>query len=280
MGALSLAILTMCGLGSLGNKASFHPPPVGLAQCYDQHSVREPTIVRCDSPFNFEGIMEDQRRVEGDEVYGDKVIGDKVGRDKHGLSGAEINQIIETLLKYFPRGHLQPSRLDSTLNLFYQYHEQLREWKELHDSLDDLIKAFDPYYVLVQTSDMTRKVSSRKKLRALWGPVSRQVDALLVFVNNANYINQPQVLGDGSRKGVVQVDSLNELRRHISELLEARAYPTFQQCLLFKYLNVDIDWWQEIYKLAGEFEHVIKQQMHLADKRLRDTATEIYRLLR
>lgn len=222
------------------------------------------------------------RRIDTEGSYFEGVVEARavVGRDRHGLSGAEINQIIETLLKYLPRGHLDPSRLDSTLNLFHRYHEQLQEWKELHDLLDALIAAFDPYYTLVQTSDMTRKVSSRKKLRTLWGPVSRQVDVLQGFVDNADYINQPQILSDGSKKGVVQVDWLNGLRRHISELLETRAYPTFRQCLLFKYLNVEIDWWQEIYKLAGEFDHVIKQQMHLADKRLRDTATEIYRLLR
>lgn len=204
--------------------------------------------------------------------------GDLVGRDQHvGLNGAEIRQLFETLLKYFPRGYLHPTQLDKVLNQFRQYHEQLKEWKDLHDALDRLIIAFDPYKVEVQASDRTRKVPRAKDIRALWFPVSQQVSALLEFAKGIKSIGQQfQVLEDGSKVGIKPAIDLDKFCLAIDELMEAP--PTFLQCLSFRFMGVDVGWWRQICRLVGEFDHVVTQQMSLVDRQLRDTATELYHL--
>jgi len=72
---------------------------------------------------------------------------DITGRDHiEGITGEELKQIIETLLKYFPKSYLQnPEELDKTLNDFRHYHEQLREYKELHNKINQILIAFEPF---------------------------------------------------------------------------------------------------------------------------------------
>lgn len=43
-------------------------------------------------------------------------------------------------------------------------------------------------------------------------------------------------------------------------------------------MGIRPDWWIALYELNNEFNHIAYGQMHWADKKLRETATELYTL--
>src|SRR5918996_1633691 len=94
-------------------------------------------------------LKSDSAQISGSEV---------AGRDHiEGISGKDVNKIIETLLKHFPKGYLQnPGELDKTLSDFRRYHEQLHEYKELHNGINEIIVAFEPFKAEMDRSNSRR----------------------------------------------------------------------------------------------------------------------------
>jgi hypothetical protein len=149
------------------------------------------------SPNKKEGGIE--LNSESAEITGSDVT----GRDRIGLSGEEVNRIIETLLKYFPKDYLQnPKDLDKTLGEFRYYHEKLHEYKELHNGINEILVAFDQFKVEVESSDYRRQLPKLRRLRNLWWPVSIGVSSLLKWSQEIEYIGRPlKVFEDKSMSG-------------------------------------------------------------------------------
>ena len=96
-------------------------------------------------------------------------------------------------MQFFTREDLQPDRLNETLeniNQFRQFHEELYEWKELHDNLDELLSIVDPFIKPLERYEAIRKIPKPKELRGLWRPVVHRVDLLLNLAREIKHIGR------------------------------------------------------------------------------------------
>lgn len=216
-----------------------------------------------------------------------RISGSKItGRDHiEGLSGKDVNQIIETLLKYFPRGYLQnPNELDKTLGDFRRFHEQLHEWKDLHNALDEIITSFAQFSSEIHRYNSINKIPHLSTLRNLWYPVSVKVDLLLEFAKNIALIGKRYNENNGNLEGERWAVKISDMRSQINLQLgfdETSSFSAQSPNLgnKFNYFwGRKPDWWITLYELNNEFNHIAYGQMHFADKKLRETANELYTL--
>jgi len=218
-----------------------------------------------------------------------EIAGSVAGRDNiTGFSGDDVNQIIETLLKHFPKGYLQnPIELDKTLSEFRLFHEQLHEYKELHNAINEIIVAFEPFKAEIDRSNSRRSVPKLSFLRDLWRPVSISVVSLLNWSQNIKDIGKPfQILDDKSKSGEVWAIQFSELYSRINEHLGIISqfgvkeidYPSHMQILAYQRLGTEIPWWGTLSELTSSFQHTSSHHMNSADKQLRQTAQELYNL--
>lgn len=223
-----------------------------------------------------------------------EIAGSVAGRDNvTGFSGGDVNQIIETLLKYFPKGYLQnPNELDKTLSEFRLFHEQLHEYKELHNGINEILVAFEPFKAEIDRSNSRRALPKLSFLRDLWRPVSMTVVALLNWSQNIMNIGKPyMILEDKSKTGEDWAIQFSELQSRVNEHLGISDqlvvggatkneidYPNQMQILAFQRLGTEIPWWETLSELTSSFQHTSSHHMNAADKQLRQTAQELYNL--
>lgn len=234
----------------------------------------------------------DERKIRTEGSYieggasvqdGDFLIGDK------GLSGAEVEQILETVLKYFPKFAHQPAHLEFILHQFLTLQEKLQEWKDLHNHLDMILNAFDPFVTRIDRASTSRRLPTLRELRNLWMKVSKRVGSLLAWAETIEHIGATyQITGDGSVRGEKWAVSLASLTSDIDQLLgietchsEAREdlpYPNRLSRLGFRVLHSDIGWWNELEILTKDFQSDAREYMFQADKHLRKSAMDLYYL--
>lgn len=223
--------------------------------------------------------------------------GPVAGRDNvttnTGVSGAEVSQIIETLLKHFPERYLKnPLELDKTLSEFRLYHEQLHEYKELHNAINEILVAFEPFRAEIDRSNSRRLIPKLSFLKDLWRPVSMSVVALLNWSQKINHIGKPfKVLEDKSRSGEDWAIQFSGLQSRVNEHLgmidssgtsgtpkKEVEYPSPMQIVAYQRLGTEIPWWEMLLELTSEFQHTSSHHMNSADKQLRQTAQELFNL--
>lgn len=230
-------------------------------------------------------LKSDSAKISGSEV---------AGRDNiKGFSGKDVNQIIETLLKHFPKGYLQnPGELDRTLSEFRLFHEQLHEYKELHNAINEILVAFEPFKAEIDRSNSRRSLPKLGHLRDLWRPVSMCVVSLLNWSQTIKNIGQPfQKLEDKSKSGEDWAIQFSELQSRINQhlgLTDALGvneysrkefyYPNQIQILTFQRFGTEIPWWETLSELTSSFSHTSSHHMNSADKQLRQTAQELFNL--
>lgn len=230
-------------------------------------------------------LKSDSTKISGSEV---------AGRDSiKGFSGKDVNKIIETLLKHFPKGYLQnPAELDKTLSEFRLFHERLHEYKELHNAINEILVAFEPYKAEIDRSNSRRSLPKLSHLRDLWRPVSITVVAMLNWSQNIKNIGKPfQRFEDKSKSGEEWAIQFSELQSRINEHLgmtdqlgvseyskKEIYYPSQIQILTFHRLGTEIPWWETLSELTSSFSHTSSHHMNSADKQLRHTAQELFNL--
>lgn len=230
-------------------------------------------------------LKSDATEISGSEI---------AGRDHiEGISGNEVNQIIETLLKHFPKGYLHnPSELDKTLSDFRDYHEQLHEYKELHNAVNEILVAFEQFKAEIDRANSRRLLPKLSHLRDLWRPVSISVVSMLNWSQNIKNIGKPfQLLEDKSKSGEDWAIQFSELQSRINEHLGMTDqlgvneyskkdidYPSQIQILSFQKLGTEIIWWETLSELTSSFSHISSHHMNSADKQLRQTAQELFNL--
>jgi len=184
-----------------------------------------------------------------------------------------------------PKNDTRPERFRILLNEFPIYHNTLFEWKELHNALDEILNALEPFSAEIQRADSEKTIPSPRTLRNLWRPVSVRVDSLLQHARQIEYIGEKyENLGDRS-VGEVWAVKINELRNRInvqigldeSSGFDLSAQHTVNIMDKGKILiGLKPDWWVVLYEMNNEFNHLVYGQMHWADKKLRETATDLY----
>ena len=98
---------------------------------------------------------------------------------KHGL---DTNELIAALTKAFPKNDPRPEQFRKVLEQFHGYHNSLYEWKELHNSLDNILSSFGQFSSAIQRADAEMNMPQIHSLRSLWRAVSVSVDLSLIHI--------------------------------------------------------------------------------------------------
>jgi len=200
--------------------------------------------------------------------------------------GLDVNELISALKRAFPKNDPRPEQFRAVLEQLHQFHSSLNEWKELHNCLDVILSAFGQFDSLIQRADAEKDMPRIRSLRSRWRAVSVYIDSLEEFARHICYIGKPySKLSEDEIIGEPWVIKISVLRRDIdiqlgvSASLDYEIYPTdnFIQRKGFR-LGIKPNWWLNLLELTNEFNHIANAQMYLADKELRDAASELYTL--
>ncbi len=217
---------------------------------------------------------------DGAHIQGDLSVsgGDFVGRDQINY-GLDVNELVAALRRAFPDNDPRPQRLAEVLQRFEHYHNTLHEWKELHNALDEIINTFGQFLALVERLNVEPGDIHIESLQAAWRPVAVRVELLLEFAAHIQQIGTPYAITPTGVCGERWAVELASLRTQLNQRLgmEGSHRPPKQ---LRQRLGFLPSWWPELYELAHSFNDAAYRHMHLADKQLRQTATELYLLSR
>lgn len=190
----------------------------------------------------------------------------------------------------FPKNDPRPEQLRKILLDFekiQRLQQSLYEWKELHNALDDILTSFAPFSSEIHRADAEKTIPSLSTLNNLWYGVSAKVDALLEFARAINHIGVRYREEAGNVSGETWAVKISSIRNQVNIQLgldeRSRFNASTKRSVSFaekSKLRIGIrpDWWIALYELNNEFNHIAYGQMHWADKKLRETATELYTL--
>jgi len=214
--------------------------------------------------------------------------GDIAGRDIY--KGLNIDELVSALKEAFPKDDPRPEQLRRILSEFEEFQRlqhSLYEWKELHNALDDILTSFAPFSSEIHRADAEKTIPSLSTLNNLWYGVSVKVDALLQFARHINYIGNRYREEAGIISGEVWAVKISVTRNQVNIQLGLTETSSFRastkRSISFAeksklMIGIRPEWWIALYELNNEFNHTAYGQMHWADKKLRETATELYTL--
>ena len=208
----------------------------------------------------------------------------EINTQKSYIEGDQIvgfgpEQVAHIIKKLSP-SYQDPEKLDKALQKFQDFHKSLYEWKELHNLLDEIINSFNQFYSQVERLNASSGRPDIKELRLLWLPVSKRVDELLDFSKDIKLIGKPFRDDNGQYLGERWVIEIFLLRNDLNNIF----YPDEQANIesssrgkLFSF-GAKPQWWDMMYELTRSFYHTAYLHLHWGDKKLRETATELYHL--
>jgi len=231
---------------------------------------------------------------QGSHVGGDVKIegpGQFAGRDHNqGMLPADTIKLVEVLLKFVSQGYLVPSRLEEALTQFGAYNRQLHEWKELHNYLNSILVVFDQFAVQIERPNAKSRPLDPLAYTSTWRPVNLQVDILVNWAGTINYIGQRyQKLTNGTqtgeewsielrsasdavtshlRVGLPQPSIVSKPRNGLLNSLAMLRKPSYETKV----------WLIDLYELTQQFRNYTSKHLFIIDKRLRETAGELYQL--
>lgn len=201
-----------------------------------------------------------------------------------------VDELVSALKEAFPKDDPRPEQLRKLLHNFeqiQQLQQSLYEWKELHNALDDILTAFAPFSSEIHRADSEKTIPSISALHNLWYAVSVKVDALLEFARQIKYIGNCYREEAGVISGESWSVKISGMRTQVNIQLgldETSGFsPPTKRSVSFAeksklMIGIKPEWWVALYELNNEFNHIAYGQMHWADKKLRETATELYTL--
>lgn len=205
-------------------------------------------------------LTSDQSNIGGDVVGRDKVTqvqGDQI----NNYLQIDLAQLAATLKQALPANDPLPDRLVAALQDFKRYHSRLWEFKELHNTLNDVVFVLDQFSREVERLDAAGQPGNVRTLARLWRPVDQKVDLLIDFAAHVQHIGAPLVQQNGSWQGPAWAIELQSAAQRINELLTPSDYD-----------------FTALYDATNAFSDSADKQLYLADKQLRDTAGELYNL--
>jgi hypothetical protein len=224
--------------------------------------VAEMTNTNSDSQHNRQIDTDGGSYFEGDI---DTDGGDVIGGDKIINYQLDIEKLVEVLRQSLPDDDPTPQRLHDTLQGFQHFHSQLFEWKELHNYLNDILYVLDQFTREVERVDAGGQSGNPRALTRLWRPIVQKLLLLLDWAGTVHYIHDTPYIEqeDGSLQGPKWAVELQIARIQVDEALKPDTFDFFI-----------------LYDAAFEFNGAVDRHMYLADKKLRDTAGELYNLSR
>jgi len=207
---------------------------------------------------------------------------DFVGRDKIiGLSGEEVNRLIETLLRNIRPEYMEPDQLGEALNQFRTFHETISEWKELHNFLDNSVQYYDQFW------DQARKADRRNfdlvDLRNSWTRIALELDALLGWAEGIQLIGKRfnhEASGrlDGEEWAIKLEMARQDIEQHLKSAEKRQETGAGTGSFLGRLINpgqLDEQWFERMNDLASNYRTLILFYLHHANEHLRNTATEL-----
>ena len=192
---------------------------------------------------------------------GDFVAGDKVVQNIQNV--LDIEKLIAALKQVLPADDRTPEYLLETLQRFQNFHASLHEWKELHNFLNDVLMMSGGFNSEVERIEIAGETPNSRLLGRLWHPISQKVDALLDWGKSIQHIDQPFRQSEQELNGPAWAIDLYVAKARLDELLKSA--------------NVNSG---ELVDARSEFADQSEKHMYLADKKLRETAEELYTLSR
>ena len=205
----------------------------------------------------------------GTHIDGDANVnqGDFVARDKviqHIQNvNFDIEKLIAALKQSLPEGDPTPQYLLEALKSFQHYHASLHEWKELHNFLNDVLFMFAPFTLEIDRLEIANEQPNPRLLFRLWRPISQKVNALLEWGKSIQHIGMPFVQSERGMQGVTWAVDLYVVTENLDQLLRSGQVDT-----------------NALFDARSEFNEKAETHMYLADKKLRETADELYSLSR
>jgi hypothetical protein len=203
-------------------------------------------------------IVGDGNRVQ----QGDIVARDKVIQNIQNVN-FDIEKLVAALKESLPEGDPTPQYLLDALKSFQHYHASLHEWKELHNFLNDVLFMFAPFTLEIDRLEIAQEQPNPRLLVRLWRPISQKVDALLEWGKSIEHIGTPFVQSPQGLQGDAWAVDLYIVTDHLDQMLKSQ--------------QVDAS---ALFDARGEFSEKAETHMYLADKKLRQTADELYSLSR
>jgi DNA repair exonuclease SbcCD ATPase subunit len=199
------------------------------------------------------------------ELYKEFVELDKKEKDEKEEEELKLAGRLESALKDIER--IVPSLVLSTLTgglkRLADYHEILKEWKELHNLLQEIIVGFDPFVGKVDELYATNgeiSETDRQQLKRLWNYVEMRIQSLTDFAKRIKRIGCVYCDDDDTNltgePWIIEVVSA-------SKQLEATLEKSDRESL---------------YDSTRDFSSVCNVQLFGADRKLRDVAEELYTL--
>jgi len=191
--------------------------------------------------------------------------GDVIGGDKIINYQLDVEKLVEVLRQSLPDDDPTPQRLRDTLQGFQHFHHQLFEWKELHNYLNDILYGLDQFTREVERLDAGGRAGNPRALARQWRPIAQKLRLMLdwtgtiLYIHDTPYVEQE----DGSLQGPKWAVELQIARVQVDEALKPDTFDFFT-----------------LYDAAFEFNGAVDRHMYLADKKLRNTAGELYNLSR
>ena len=201
------------------------------------------------------------RTGEGGQIQagGDIVGGDKI----ENYLQLDVEKLVRVLREAMPNDPA-PEHLQEALNDFQLFHVRLFEWKEVHNYLNDVIYTLDQFSREVERLDASGATPEVRRMRRMWRPVAQKVELLLEGAATLKHIGPAFVrLESGGMQGPRWAVELEAARARLDELLAMEA------------LNA-----AALYDSTYDFSDIASRHMYLADKQLRDTASELFNLSR
>ncbi len=175
-----------------------------------------------------------------------------------------LRKVVSTLEQALPPNDPTAGQLKETLQRIQNFHNQLSEWKELHNYLNDVLITLPQFARDVERTEPAALPRSLRDLDRAWRPVSQKVTLLNEWAAAPRQICAVPFLDapDGI-KGPPWAVELHIAKKRIDQFFGQRAE--------------DIN---ELNDAVLDFTDVAEKHMYLADKNLRETASELLNLSR
>ncbi|GAB4498229.1 MAG: hypothetical protein OHK0052_11270 [Anaerolineales bacterium] len=177
----------------------------------------------------------------------------------------DLPRLAEALKQVLPPNDPAPQNLLQGMQSFQQMHTHLYEWKELHNFVNDILYVLAQFTREVERIELNEETPNARALRRLWRPIAQKVDLMLDWAAQVRFIADIPFarLPSGALQGPDWAIALETARQRLDELLEIN--------------QLEID---ELTDAAFDFNDAAERHMYLADKRLRETAGELFNLSR
>lgn len=166
----------------------------------------------------------------------------------------------QALREELPEDHPAIQWLRESLSGLAAHHEHINEWKELHNLLQELLNAIDPFLAEIQRLCDAYAPSEPKILRQWWRPCRRRIGMIVAFAQSVRYVDQePYSEDNGTLHGPTWTVEIVLRQRQLEEILKEEACNT-----------------EEILELVVEFSDICHTHLYLADKNLREQVGSLY----